>query len=84
MDVRRQNVCLVVIFCHLVEGLSGIFLAPGSTAEIFRYSFSLTELFISNQMSQMLRSNFLLGPVITSLEKWFQSWCLAGSFELCK
>lgn len=46
MDVRRQNVCLVVIFCHLVEGLSGIFLAPGSTAEIFRYSFSLTELFI--------------------------------------
>lgn len=41
MDVRRQNVCLVVIFCHLVECLSVWYpLALGSTAEIFRYSFS--------------------------------------------
>lgn len=78
MDVRRQNVCLVVIFCHLVEGLSGIFWLLEAQHRYSDILFLLQNLLFSNQMSETLRSNLPLGPVVTSLER---NGCRAGVWQ---
>lgn len=69
MDVRRQNIYLVVVFYYLVEGLSSIFWLQEAQQRYSDILFLLQNVLFSNKMSETLRSNFPLGPIITSLER---------------
>lgn len=57
------------MFCHLGEGMSGIFWLQEAQQRYSDILFLLQNFLFSNPVSETLRSNFLLGPVITSLER---------------